>query len=84
MGSEDVLSFNQTAAMMGYAPRSWSRHWKAFMADKGFPAPLPSVTTNRRPKWSRKAVQRWIECGGYSADDLGHSLSAYAEARNAA
>lgn len=56
----EVLSFEQTGKALGYSRRSWSRHWKTYVKERGFPAPIPSVTTLRRPRWNMAAVSDWL------------------------
>lgn len=77
----EILNFAETAEAVGYKPRSWSRHWKSFVATRGFPAPLPSPTTLRRPRWSREQVVAWIRRGGTPATGLDARLEDYAEGR---
>jgi hypothetical protein len=79
----EVLSFSATAKMVVGSARSWSRHWKFYVATRGFPAPLPSHTSLRRPKWSRAQVVAWIRSGGRARPDFDSALQDY-EASHAA
>lgn len=62
MKQEDVLTFRETAKLLRYSPRTWSRRWKSFVATKRFPAHLTG--TRSHPRWSRTKVVDWIETNG--------------------
>ena len=82
---DEVLSFTETAEMIVGSARSWSRHWKTYVATRDFPAPLPSPTTSRRPKWSRVQVVAWIRNGGSVPSGFEARLETYVtERRHAA
>ena len=82
---KEVLSFSETAETLGLAPRSWSRHWKGYVATRGFPAPIAAPgRSRRRPTWSRVAVVAWIRNGGEAPSNFEAALDHYVEVRRAA
>jgi hypothetical protein len=75
----EVLSFSETAELVVGSTRSWSRHWKTYVATRDFPAPLASPTASRRPRWSRAQVVAWIRNGGQAPSGFDVALEAYAQ-----
>ena len=56
----------QVALMLGISDRTFSNHLPTLL-HKGFPAKLPGLN-----RWSRVAVELWIDCGG--ATDTGDGM----------
>lgn len=64
----ETYTFLEVARKHGYSTRSWSRHWKTYVASHKFPPPMPA--TQRRPRWSRQAVDNWFATRGEAAPAL--------------
>jgi len=55
---QHIMKFSEVATALRMSDRSWSRHWRAYVRQRRFPAPM--LGTARQPRWLRDQVEAWI------------------------